>query len=52
MEGTAITLAFTETYLGGQMGCKLYGGGPDSGELYPGPTVSAKPLKWKPHLTL
>ena len=32
LEGTAITLAFTETYLGGQMGCNGYGGSPDSGK--------------------
>ena len=31
IEGTAITLEFTETYLGGQMGCNGYGGSPDSG---------------------
>ena len=32
IEGTAITLVFSETYLGGQMGCNGYGGGPDSGK--------------------
>lgn len=32
IEGTAITLDFTETYLGGQMGCNGYGGSPDSGK--------------------
>ena len=32
IEGTAITLEFTETYLGGQMGCNRYGGTPDSGK--------------------
>lgn len=32
IEGTAITLEFTETYLGGQMGCNCYGGSPDSGK--------------------
>jgi heat shock protein HslJ len=32
IEGTAITLEFAETYLGGQMGCNGYGGSPDSGE--------------------
>lgn len=32
IEGTAITLEFTETYLGGQMGCNGYGGSPDSGK--------------------
>ena len=31
IEGTAITLEFTETYLGGQMGCNGYGGSPDTG---------------------
>jgi len=31
-EGTAITLEFTETYLGGQMGCNGYGGSPDTGK--------------------
>jgi heat shock protein HslJ len=30
-EGTAISLEFTEIYLGGQMGCNGYGGSPDSG---------------------
>lgn len=32
IEGTAITLVFTETYMGGQMGCNGYGGSPDSGK--------------------
>jgi heat shock protein HslJ len=32
IEGTAITLEFIETYLGGQMGCNGYGGSPDSGK--------------------
>jgi len=32
IEGTAITLDFTETYLGGQMGCNGYGSTPDSGK--------------------
>ena len=32
IEGTAITLEFTGTYLGGQMGCNGYGGSPDSGK--------------------
>lgn len=32
IEGTAITLEFSETYLGGQMGCNGYGGSPDSGK--------------------
>ncbi|MGD9093224.1 MAG: META domain-containing protein [Anaerolineales bacterium] len=32
IEGTAITLEFTETYLGGQMGCNGYGGSPDTGK--------------------
>ena len=32
IEGTAITLVFTETYLGGQMGCNGYGGSPDTGK--------------------
>ena len=32
IEGTAITLEFTETYLGGQMGCNGYGGTPDTGK--------------------
>ena len=31
IEGTAITLDFTDTYLGGQMGCNGYGGSPDNG---------------------
>jgi heat shock protein HslJ len=31
IEGTSITLEFTETYLGGQMECNGYGGTPDSG---------------------
>jgi heat shock protein HslJ len=30
--GTAITLDFAETYLGGEMGCNGYGGSPDSGK--------------------
>jgi heat shock protein HslJ len=33
IEDTAITLEFTETYLGGQMGCNGYGGSPDSGKF-------------------
>jgi heat shock protein HslJ len=32
IEGTAITLDFSETYLGGQMGCNGYGGTPDTGK--------------------
>ena len=32
IEGTAITLEFTETYLSGQMGCNGYGGSPDTGK--------------------
>ena len=32
IEGTAITLEFIETYLGGQMGCNGYGGSPDTGK--------------------
>ena len=32
IEGTAITLVFTESYLGGQMGCNGYGGSPDTGK--------------------
>jgi heat shock protein HslJ len=32
IDGTAITLEFTEMYLGGQMGCNGYGGSPDSGK--------------------
>lgn len=32
IEGTAITLEFTETYLGGQMGCNGYGGSLDRGK--------------------
>jgi heat shock protein HslJ len=32
IEGTTITLVFTETYLGGQMGCNGYGGSPDTGK--------------------
>jgi heat shock protein HslJ len=31
IKGTAITLEFTDTYLGGQMGCNGYGGSPDTG---------------------
>jgi heat shock protein HslJ len=31
IEGTAITLEITETYLGGQMVCNGYGGSPDRG---------------------
>lgn len=34
IEGTAITLEFSETYLGGQMGCNGYGGSPDSGKYF------------------
>jgi len=32
IEGTAITLNFTDEYLGGQMGCNGYGGTPDTGK--------------------
>jgi heat shock protein HslJ len=32
--GTAITLEFTDTYLGGQMGCNGYGGSPDTGKYF------------------
>ena len=32
IEGTAIFLNFTEVYLGGETGCNLYGGSPDSGK--------------------
>ena len=32
IEDTAITLVFTETHLGGQMGCNGYGGSPDTGK--------------------
>jgi heat shock protein HslJ len=32
IEGTAITLVFAETYLGGQMGCNGYGGTADTGK--------------------
>ena len=32
IEGTTITLSFAEEYLGGEMGCNLYGGSPDSGK--------------------
>ena len=32
IEGTTITLEFTEMYLGGQMGCNGYGGSPDIGK--------------------
>jgi len=32
IEDTAITLEFTETYLGGQMRCNGYGGSPDRGK--------------------
>ena len=32
IEGTTITLNFTDEYLGGQMGCNGYGGSPDSGK--------------------
>ena len=31
---TAITLNFTEDYLGGEMGCNGYGGSPDSGKYH------------------
>ena len=34
IKGTAITLDFSETYLGGQMGCNGYGGSPDSGKYF------------------
>jgi heat shock protein HslJ len=34
IEGTTITLEFTETYLGGQMGCNGYGNTPDTGKYY------------------
>jgi len=34
IEGTAITLNFTDEYLGGQMGCNGYGGTPDSGKYH------------------
>jgi len=34
IEGTAITLEFTEIYLGGQMGCNGYGGSPDRGKYF------------------
>jgi len=34
IEGTAITLNFTDEYLGGQMGCNGYGGTPDSGRYH------------------
>jgi len=32
IQGTRITLTFEKTYLGGEMTCNGYGGGPDSGE--------------------
>jgi heat shock protein HslJ len=32
IEGTAITLEFSETYLSGQMGCNGYGGSPGTGK--------------------
>ena len=32
IEGTTISLEFTETYLGGQMGCNGYGGTPGTGK--------------------
>lgn len=32
IEGTAITLNFTDEYLGGEMGCNGYGGSPDGGK--------------------
>lgn len=32
IQDTAITMEFTETYLGGQMGCNGYGGTPDTGK--------------------
>ena len=34
IEGTAISLYFTDEYLGGQMGCNGYGGTPDSGKYH------------------
>jgi len=34
IEGTAITLNFTDEYLGGQMGCNGYGGTQDSGKYH------------------
>jgi len=34
IEGTTITLNFTDEYLGGQMGCNGYGGSPDSGKYH------------------
>ena len=32
IEGTAISLNFTEEYLGGETGCNLYGGSSDTGK--------------------
>jgi heat shock protein HslJ len=32
IEGTSISLEFTETYLGGEMSCNGYGGSPDTGK--------------------
>jgi heat shock protein HslJ len=32
IEGTSITLQFSAGFLGGQMNCNSYGGGPDSGK--------------------
>ena len=34
IEGTTITLEFTELYLGGGMGCNGYGGSPESGKYF------------------
>ena len=34
IEGTAITLEFSETYLGGQMRCNGYGGSRDTGKYF------------------
>jgi len=34
IEGTVITLEFSEAYLGGEMGCNGYGGTPDGGKYF------------------
>jgi len=34
IEGTVITLNFTDEFLGGEMGCNGYGGSPDSGKYH------------------
>jgi heat shock protein HslJ len=34
IEGTVITLVFSEEYLGGEMGCNGYGGSPEGGKYH------------------